>query len=289
MGIKLDNYISETLCDIGLDWWKGKNEEFMSLPYLSSDKSFVEFNGEIEELHLGQDSTISKINVKFDFDAYVFCSEKCVGDLDTALQLTNTGSFDEKQFGALSGLNEVKRKIIKAIAKIADKLPPSFGFKVFIDRTLALIKDELDENSGLVDDELYSKTLVQFYKELENEIFSKYKYEYDASQSSSPPTYDRFPLKLNIEQLSALATYLSSVSGLTKNQRLDLFSHFSNVFEIWDKKKSKQVELKQIHASHRKIKMKKHEGAGLKEIYNKTNELIDAINAGKINDFLDFD
>jgi hypothetical protein len=289
MGIKLDNYISETLCDIGLDWWKGKNEEFMSLPYLSSDKSFVEFNGEIEELHLGQDSTISKINVKFDFDAYVFCSEKCVEDLDTALQLTNTGSFDDEQFGALSGLNEVKRKIIKAITKIADKLPPSFDFKVFIDRTLALIKDELDENSGLVDDELYSKTLVRFYKELENEIFSKYKYEYDAGQSSSPPNYDRFPLKLNIEQLSALATYLSSVSGLTKNQRLDLFSHFSNVFEIWDKKKHKQVELKQIHASHRKIKMKKHEGAGLKEILNKTDELIDAINAGKINDFLDFD
>jgi hypothetical protein len=35
--------------------------------------------------------------------------------------------------------------------------------------------------------------------------------------------------------------------------------------------------------------MKKHEGAGLKEILNKTDELIDAINAGKINDFLDFD
>lgn len=289
MGIKLENYLSETLCDIGLDWWNGKNEEFKSLPYLSSAKTSVELNVEIEELHTSGKSRTSKIEVKFDFRTYLFSTEKCVRDLDTALQLTNTGSFDEEQFGALSGLNEVKRKIIKAIAKIADKLTPSFDFKVFIDRTLALIKDELDENSGLVDDELYSEILVQFYRELENEIFSKYKYEYDASQSSSTPTYDRFPLKLNIEQLSALATYLSSVSGLTKKQRLDLFSHFSNVFEIWDKKKHKQVELKQIHSSYRKIKMKKHEGAGLKEIYNKTNELIDAINAGKINDFLDFD
>jgi len=289
MGIKLENYLSKTLCDIGLDWWNGKKEEFKSLPYFSSDKTSVEFNGEIEELHPGRKSSSSKIIVKFDFSDYIFSTEKFVRDLDSALQLTNTGSFDEEQFGALSGLNEVKNKIIKAVVKIADKLPINYDFKVFIDRTLAFIKDELDENSGLVDDELYSEILVQFYKELENEIFSKYKFEYDASQSSSPPNYDRFPLKLNIEQLSALATYLSSVSGLTKNQRLDLFSHFSNVFEIWDKKKHKQVELKQIHSSHRKIKMKKHEGAGLKEIHNKTDELIDAINAGKINDFLDFD
>lgn len=289
MGNKLENYISETLCDIGRDWWKSKNEEFKSLPYTSSDKTSVEFNGEIEELYEGRKSSTSKIRVKFDFSAYIFSSEKCIRDLDSALRLSNTDSLDEEKFGALSGLNEVKKKIIKAIAKIADKLQPSYDFKVFIDRTLAFVNDELDENSGLVDDELYSVFLIRFYNELEMEIFSKYKYEYDASQSSSPPNYDRFPLKLNIEQLSALATYLSSVSELTKNQRLDLFSHFSNVFEIWDKKKHKPVELKQIHAAYRKIKMKKHEGAGLKEIWFRTNEILDAIYKGKANDFLDFD
>ena len=84
-----------------------------------------------------------------------------------------------------------------------------------------------------------------------------------------------------------MATYLISVSELTKNQRLDLFSHFSNVFEIWDKKKHKSVELKQIHSAYRKIQMKKHEGAGLKEILHKTHEIIGAINLGKSNDFLD--
>ena len=289
MGIKLENYLSETLCDIGLDWWYGKNEEFKSLPYLSSDKTSVEFNGEIEELQPGKDSTQSKINVKFDFEMYVFYTDKCVGDLESALRLSNSGSFDEEHFGALASLNQVKNKILIAVAKIADKLSAGYDFKVFIDRTLAFIKDELDENSSIVDNELYSQVLVRFYKELEKGIYSKYKYEYDASLSSSPPNYDRFPLKLNIEQISALATYLSSVSELTKSQRLDLFNHFSNVFEICDKKKHVQVELKQIHSSHRKIKMKKHEGAGLKEILNKTNELIKAISAGKINDFLDFD
>lgn len=289
MNTKLEIYISKYLCDIGLDWWKGKNEEFKRLPYLSSDKTSVEFKGIIEELYSGEANNKSKIDVKFDFEMYVFDTGECIGDLDSALRLTNTGFIDEESLEALASLNQVKNKILKEVAKIADRLSSGYDFKVFIDRTLAFIKDELDENSGIVDNQSYSQMLVRFYKELEMEIHSKYKYEYDASLMSSPPNYDRFPLKLNIEQLSALATYLSSVSKLTKSQRLDLFNHFSNVFEIWDKKKHIKVELKQIHSSHRKIKMKKHEGAGLKEIFNQTSELIDAINAGKINDLLDFE
>lgn len=287
MGIKLENNISEILFDIGLDWWEAKQVEFKSLPCLSSDKRLVEFSGEIEEFFEGRKSSTSKIDVEFDFLAYVFNSEKCIRDLDSALRLSNTDSLDEEKFGALSSLNEVKRKILNAVAKIADTLPPSYDFKVFIDRTLALINDELDENSAIINSDDYRILLERFYNEIEAEILSKYKYKYDASQSSSPPNYDKFPLKLNIEQLSALATYLISVSELNKNQRLDLFMHFSNVFEIWDKKKHKPVELKQIHSAFRKIKMKKHEGAGLKEILHRTVEIIDAINSGKSNDFLD--
>lgn len=287
MGKKLEEFLGTKLFEIGLDWWETKQEEFNNLPFVSKENQTISYHGEVEEWDINGKSRTTFIDVNFDFLMYAKHSEKHYEELDSALRLTNYGALDEMQFRIVPGLDSVMQKILEAIDKDASLMAPSYDFKVFIDRTLALINDELDENSGIVDSDDYRKLMERFYNEIEAEILSKYKYKYDASQSSSPPNYEKFPLKLNIEQLSALATYLSSVSELTKSQRVDLFAHFSNVFEIWDKKKHKSVELKQIHSAFRKIKMKKHEGAGLKEILHRTHEIIDAINSSKSNDFLD--
>lgn len=287
MGKKLEKFILEKITEIGSDWWKIKLKEFHSLPYLSDDKLNIHFHGIVDDSYNENTYESSLITVNFDFLTYAYDSEGYLNNLDSAMQLCNIGQLREEDHREKPGLVFVKNKIVQAVDKTANKISASYDFKVFVDRTLALINDELDENSGIVDSDDYRKLMERFYNEIEADILSKYKYKYDASQRSSPPNYEKFPIKLNIEQLAALATYLCSVSELTKNQRLDLFSHFANVFEIWDKKKHMPVELKQIHSAYRKIKMKKHEGAGLKEILYRTHKIIDAIIAGKANDFLD--
>lgn len=285
MGSKLETFLVEKITDIGDDWWTNKKIEFRSLPYLKSDNS-VQFEGItlVDGHHICEPESIT---VKFDFLEYAYDSEGYINKLDSAMTLCGIGSVDEVAIRDTKGLLKVKEIILAAIDKNANKMEASYNFMVFIDRTLSLILEELDENSGIIDDDDYTALMKKFYTELESDIFIIYKYKYDASERCFSPALKKFPLNMNIEQIAALAAYLTKVSSLSKSQKLDLFEHLSNVFTYIDNGKIKNIEAKQISRSFRKIKMPKHEGSGLKEMHHHCNELIQAICSGKANDFLD--
>jgi len=286
MARSLENFIEGKIRNIDLDWFEEKIQEFVSLPYLSGDKNIVEFKGIVEEFNSRGDSTETPIDTTFDFQKYLNDSEECIYDLDSAMKLSNTGSLDQIHLEPLPGLNNTKSKIFKAISKIADTMQPSYDFKLFIDRTLALINEELIENLGFEDNEDYKILIEQFYQEIEDDILTKYKYVYEASKKSSAPNYNRFQIKINIEQLGAIALYLCYVSELKNQEKLNLLTHLVNVYKVWDKKKYTTINFDQLYRAFRKIQTKGHEGAGLKDIANNTNELIRAINSGKIKDLL---
>jgi len=277
MGKKLEEFLGTKLFEIGLDWWETKHLEFKNLPFVSKEKQAVSFHGKVEEWDTDGKSTPSFLDVNFDFLMYAKQSEKYIEELDSAMRLTNYGALDEEQFRPEPGLESFKQKILEAIDKVVSLMAPSYDFKLFVDMTLSYILSELEENTSIVDNADYTLLIKEFYEEIHKIVLFKYKYKYDASESYSPPSYNRYPIKLNIEQLAAIAVFICNSTD-TLNNKNDLLNHLSNSFCLDKKGVEEFISFKSLDSAYRKINVPGHPGSGLKFISSESNKIIEKIN-----------
>jgi hypothetical protein len=277
MGKKLEEFIGTKLCEIGLDWWEAKQEEFYNLPFSSKENQTISYHGEVEEWDTDGKSRNTFMNVNFNFLMYAKDSEKHYGELDSVMRLTNYGALDKMQFRIVPGLESVKEKILEAIDKDASFMAPSYDFKLFIDMVLSYILSELEENTSIVDNSDYTLLIQEFYKEIHKSILHKHKYKYDASESCSPPSYDRYPIKLNIEQLAAIAVFICNSTDTLHNKN-NLLNHLSNSFCLDKIGVNEFIKFESLDRAYRKINVAGHPGSGLKFLWSESNKIMDKIN-----------